>query len=140
MYDLEELVRRYLALWQLPDPKVRGTAVAELFTEDVEYYTEEGAAHGRQEMTACVADSYRMWVEPGKYVLRSAANADGHNGAVRFNWEVVAVECGDVAGVGFEFLMLAEDGRIRLDYRFTESPAPLPDAASGSLSHSGGGQ
>lgn len=137
MYDLEELVRRYLALWQLPDPHVRRTAVAELFTEDIAYFTRERAVHGRKEMAACVADSYRIWVEPGRYVFRSAANADGHNGAVRFNWEVVAVECGDVAGVGFDFLLLAEDGRIRLDYHFTDSPAPLPDAASRFLSRRG---
>jgi SnoaL-like domain len=130
MHDLEDLVRRYLALWQVPDPCARSAAVAELFTEDVTHYSANRAVHGLEEMAARVAAAYEAWVEPGKYILRSAVNADGHHGAVRFNWEVVAVEYGDVAGVGFEFLLLAEDGRIRIDYQFIDSPPPLPDLAT----------
>ncbi len=136
MRDLEDLVRHYLALWQLPDPLARRAAVAELFTEDIAHYNPHRAVHGLAEMAALVADCYRTWVAPGTYVFRSAVNADRHNDAVRFNWEVVAVECGDVAGVGFEFLLLAEDGRIRRDYQFIDSPAPLP-GVEGGLSEGG---
>jgi len=133
MRDLEDLVRRYLTVWQLPDPLARRAAIAELFTEDIAHYNPQRAAHGLAELAALVADCHRIWMSPGKYVLRSAVNADRHHDAVRFNWEVVAVERGDVAGVGFEFLLLAEDGRIRRDYQFIDSPAPLPGAEDGLL-------
>jgi hypothetical protein len=126
MSNLEELVNRYLAVWQDPDPQARCAAIAELFTEDVAHYSGDRAVHGREEMAIRVTDSYRAWVEPGAYVFRSAVNADGHHGAVRFNWELVAVECGDVAGVGFEFVLLAKDGRIRADYQFIDSVPPRP--------------
>jgi hypothetical protein len=39
---------------------------------------------------------------------------------VKFNWEAVSAD-GEVAGVGLAFLVLAPDGRIRLDYQFIES-------------------
>ena len=40
--------------------------------------------------------------------------------AVRFTWEMVSGD-GAVAATGLEFLVLAADGRIRLDYQFIES-------------------
>jgi hypothetical protein len=37
-----------------------------------------------------------------------------------FNWEMVATGTEEVAAVGREFVVLAGDGRIRLDYQFIE--------------------
>jgi len=39
---------------------------------------------------------------------------------VKFNWEMVSTS-GEVVGVGLEFMILAADGRIRMDYQFIES-------------------
>jgi hypothetical protein len=39
---------------------------------------------------------------------------------VKFRWEMVSAD-GAIAGVGLAFLVLATDGRIRLDYQFIES-------------------
>ena len=38
---------------------------------------------------------------------------------VKFHWEMVSAG-GEVAAVGLEFLVLARDGRIRIDYQFIE--------------------
>jgi hypothetical protein len=40
---------------------------------------------------------------------------------VKFRWEMVGKATGEVAGVGLEFLVLDEEGRIRTDYQFIES-------------------
>jgi hypothetical protein len=40
--------------------------------------------------------------------------------AIKFNWEMVPTAGGDAVGVGLEFLILARDGRFRLDYQFIE--------------------
>ena len=126
MSDLEALVDRYLALWQDPDPQARRAAIAEVFSEDIAHFTETREVHGLEEMADRVTDSYRAWVEPGKYVFRSAKNATGHHGAVRFNWEMVPIGGGDVAAVGFDFVLLNEEGRICLDYQFVDSQPPTP--------------
>jgi hypothetical protein len=44
---------------------------------------------------------------------------------VRFNWEMVPAAGGAAAAVGFDFLVLGDDGRIRLDYQFLDRP-PAP--------------
>lgn len=52
-------------------------------------------------------------------------NAEDHHNGVRFNWEMVPAASGAVAAVGFDFLVLGADGRIRLDYQFLDRP-PAP--------------
>ena len=39
---------------------------------------------------------------------------------MKFGWEMVRREDGEVAGVGLEVVFLADDGRIREDYQFIE--------------------
>lgn len=126
MHDLQALARRYLALWHASDATARGAQVAALFTEDAIYYSAAGGvASGRDAVTAGIEAVHRAWVLPGRYTFRSAGNADGHHDAVRFNWELISVAQGSVVGVGFEFLLLAEDGRIRQAYRFIDSSPAL---------------
>jgi hypothetical protein len=55
-------------------------------------------------------------VKAGGLVFRSANNADGYHDTVRFNWEMVP------AAVGFDFLVLGADGRIRFDYQVLDMP------------------
>lgn len=52
-------------------------------------------------------------------------NAEDHHNGVRFNWEMVPAAGGAAAAVGFDFLVLGDDGRIRLDYQFLDRP-PAP--------------
>jgi hypothetical protein len=59
------------------------------------------------------------------FVFRSANNAEDHHNGVRFNWEMVPAAGGAAAAVGFDFLVLGADGRIRLDYQFLDRP-PAP--------------
>jgi hypothetical protein len=40
------------------------------------------------------------------------------HGVVKFSWETVSVDTGDVAGGGLEILVLDDDGRIKADYMF----------------------
>ncbi len=37
---------------------------------------------------------------------------------VKFGWETVSVETGDVVGGGSDILVLDDDGRIKADYMF----------------------
>ncbi|MEU7916201.1 nuclear transport factor 2 family protein [Microbispora bryophytorum] len=121
MNDLNDLARRYVAVWNEPDAAVRREMIAQLFAPGAAHYTPSMEAHGHAQMEARIATSYDKWVEPGAYVFRAVENATGHHDAVRFNWEMVRTASGEVDSVGFDFLTLGEDGRIRTDHQFIES-------------------
>lgn len=61
-----------------------------------------------------------LWVEDAHYLAKTL-EAVGHHGKIKLRWEMLPAAGGDVISVGFDFLVLAEDGRIRTGYRFIES-------------------
>jgi hypothetical protein len=130
-----ELVDRYVAVWNEGDAARRRDAIAALWSEDAVHtlqppqevldaaaaldVTPVFQARGHAELEARVARAHEEFVVAGKFSFRSKGNAARLGDVVRFNWEMVSSD-GEVAGVGLEFLVLAPDGRIRLDYQFIE--------------------
>ena len=121
MSDVNDLVERYVAVWNEPDPQFRRKAIAALWTEDGAHYTPSMTAVGYDAIEERIAKAYEQWVRTSGFVFRYRHNADSHHDGVKFNWEMVPAAGGPVASVGFDFLVLAADGRIRLDYQFIES-------------------
>ena len=120
MSNLNELVERYVAVWNEPDPERRRRSIAELWAEDSAHFTPSLEVRGHTALETRVAGAYEKWVKTGGFVFRSANNADGHHDTVRFNWEMVPAAGGEPAAVGFDFLVLGSDGRIRFDYQFLD--------------------
>ncbi|MGC5009709.1 hypothetical protein ACLQ2R_02985 [Streptosporangium sp. DT93] len=136
MIDIQELVGRYVAVWNEPDPELRREAVAGLWAKDGvqvlqpprEIRDAAGAlgltavleARGHEELEVRVTRSYEEFVAPGAFLFRSRDNADRLGDIVKFNWEMVPTGGGEPAGVGLEILVLDEDGRIRTDHQFIE--------------------
>ena len=56
----------------------------------------------------------------GEFVFRAIDNVDSHHDTIRFSWTMVSACGGEVASVGFDFPILAPDGRIQADYQFIE--------------------
>ncbi len=125
MTQVTELVDRYVAVWNEPDADRRRTAIGRLWSEDAVQFTPSLEARGHRELEARVTVAHEKWVRSGGFVFRSVNNVEAHHGAVRFNWEMVSAAGGAVAAVGFQFLVLGDDGRIRLDYQFLDRP-PSP--------------
>jgi hypothetical protein len=133
-----EIADRYVAMWNEPDPDRRRAAIAELWTEDAAHLLQpphemrEAAAapgigltatleaRGHAALERRATSAYDQFIAPGEYTFRRRDDADRIADVVKFHWEMVAAESGDVAAVGLEFLVLAHDGRIRLDYQFIE--------------------
>ena len=65
--------------------------------------------------------SHDEFVARGGFVFRPAGDATRLRDVVKFRWEMVPRDGGDVAGKGLQVLVLDADGRIRLDYQFIES-------------------
>ncbi len=132
----KELVDRYVAVWNEPDPGERRRLIAELWTEDGAQMLQppremrEAAAslglsptlraRGHDELEARVTRAHEQFVAPGEFFFRPRDNPARLDDVVKFGWEMVARETGDVAGAGLEFVVLEGDGRIRVDYQFIE--------------------
>ncbi|MEU9340901.1 hypothetical protein AB0D74_06765 [Streptomyces sp. NPDC048278] len=133
--DAQRLADRYLAQWIVPDAAERRAAIERLWAEDATHVLRPPAeireiaaglgfdhttleAQGYDAIETRVARSYERFVEKMGFTFRSRADAVRLNGVVRFGWETVSTETGDVVGGGLEILVLDDDGRIKADYMF----------------------
>jgi hypothetical protein len=131
-----KLVDRFVAIWNEPSAERRRAIVREVWTEDALHVFEPPQevldaaaalrvtavfqARGHGELEDRIARAYQEFVAPGQLSFRLSGQAKRVADAVRFTWEMVSGD-GAVAATGLEFLVLAADGRIRLDYQFIES-------------------
>ncbi len=135
--DPRDLVRRYVAVWHEPDAELRRKAVHDLWAEDGAHVLQPPLqirqavaglgfpslvlqACGHEELQARVTRTYHEFVASGEYTFRSRDNADRLGDVVKFNWEMIPADGGEVAGTGLEVLVLDKDGRIKTDYQFIE--------------------
>lgn len=65
-------------------------------------------------------NSHHQWVGTEGMHFTSSMNATGHHNVVKFNWEMIPANGGAPTSIGFDFLILADDGRTDLDYQFIE--------------------
>ena len=63
--------------------------------------------------------AYQDFVASGQFVFRGRGDVVRLGDVIKFHWEAVTPD-GETGGVGLEFLVIGEDGRIRLDYQFIE--------------------
>jgi hypothetical protein len=136
----EELVDRYVALWNEPVAETRQSMIRELWTEGGAHILEPPGnirdaaaalgfappnlnleARGYEALEVRVSRAYEEFVVPGQFFFRSRGNVSRLKDVVKFNWEMVSTDGGDVAAVGLEIFVLDDDGKIRLDYQFIES-------------------
>ncbi len=131
-----QVADRYVAVWNEPDPDRRRTLIRELWANGGVQVLEapeamrEGAARyamsallearGHDALEERVTRAYEEFVAPGEFSFRSRGNAARLGDLLKFNWEMVSTNGGDVAAVGLEILELDGDGRIRTDYQFIE--------------------
>lgn len=136
MIDPQELVDRYVSVWNEPDADLRRKAIPALWTEDglqilqpPQQIVEAAAvigfvptleARGYHALEARVTRAYEAFIAPGKFAFRPRDNVARLDDIVKFNWEMVPTNGGEVAGIGLEILILGTDGRIRIDYQFIE--------------------
>jgi hypothetical protein len=123
MSRFDELTERYMAAWNEPDDDIRHAAVAELWDPRGSHFSYTFSTTGHTAIQDRVDQAYLKWVKEGGYTFRSAKNVVGRRNTVKFNWHMVA-GTGDVVSVGFDFIILDDDGRIRVDYQFTEPATP----------------
>ena len=80
----------------------------------------DGVLGGHGELEARMASAHDQFLAPGEFIFGTAttSNASATRSSSTGRWSPPAG--GDAVGVGLEFLILAPDGRMRLDYQFIE--------------------
>ncbi len=121
MTDYEQLVERYVALWNESDGPQRRNRIAELWAEDGTHANKRAEWRGHQAMDARVTGSWEKSIRDGGNVFVAAGNAEGYRNVLRFNWYMKRASGGQIAAQGFELLVLASDGRIAADYQFIDA-------------------
>jgi len=123
MIDPSELAARYVGIWNEPDAMRRRRRIAELWAEDGRHFTRTLEARGHEALETRVATAYEKWVKEGGYVFAPLGSASGHHDVVRLGWQMRPAAGGAAVSVGAAFLLVGDDGRIRVDYQFTD-PSP----------------
>jgi hypothetical protein len=116
--DIDDLVTRYVAVWNEPDPSARRAMIASLWAADATEYTEESEYHGHAAMESRVTEAHTDLVQKGGFLFHPEFDTRTHHGAIAFTTKMTPASGGDPAWRGRVFLVLADDGRIRDDYQF----------------------
>ena len=121
MRDIQTFVQDYIAVWNEPDAGKRRQLIRTLWQEDAHHLARTLEAVGHAGIEKRVTDAYDKWVKEKGNVFRLQRGVDGHHDTVKLRWEMLPAAGGAVISVGFDFLVLGGDGRIRTGYQFIEA-------------------
>lgn len=121
MTNIKTFVEQYISVWNEPDAGRRRAIVHALWQPDARHLARTLEADGHAGIESRVANAYDKWVREKGYVFRLRDGVDGHHGTIKLRWEMLPAAGGEVISIGFDFMVLGEDGRIRTGYQFIES-------------------
>jgi hypothetical protein len=119
--DIATFVDRYVNIWNEPDADRRRQTIRELWQEDASHLARTLEAVGYDGIETRVANAWQKWVKEKGNVFRLRDGVDGHHGTIKLRWEMLPAAGGEVISIGFDFLVLGDDGRIRTGYQFIEA-------------------
>jgi hypothetical protein len=120
MSHAEDLARRYVHIWNETDPAARRSQVAGLWIENGTHYVRAREVHGHADLELRVATSHQTNVAERNYTFELGGGVEQLRDMVKFNWRMVPNGGGAIAATGSIVLLLAEDGRVRIDYQFID--------------------
>jgi hypothetical protein len=121
MTDIKQFVDRYINIWNEPDVEARRQTIRDLWQEDAHHLARTLEAIGHAGIETRVRNAYDKWVKEKGNVFRLRDGVDGHHGTIKLRWEMLPASGGEVISIGFDFLVLGDDGRIRTGYQFIEA-------------------
>lgn len=119
--NINAFVERYISIWNEPDADARRQAVRSLWQEEASHLARTIEAVGHSSIETRVANAYQKWVKEKGNVFRLRDGVDGHHDTIKLRWEMLPAQGGGVISIGFDFLVLGKDGRIRAGYQFIEA-------------------
>ena len=119
MSEFNDLVDRYIAVWNEVDPDRRQRLIAETFSESASYIDPLMTSEGHAEIDGMVRAVQERF--PG-YRFGRAGTVDGHHDRIRFHWEL-ATEGGSVVAKGTDFATVASERMTTLTGFIDQAPA-----------------
>jgi hypothetical protein len=112
------LAERYVALWNQTDAAARRAEIEQLWVPAGEHFVRALQARGYEELERRVTGSHEKNVRDGGYRFRLAGAVQALQDTLMFHWDMVPAGTARVEALGLQFLKLAPDGRIAIDYQF----------------------
>jgi hypothetical protein len=120
MEDAEDLVQRFVSVWNERDPERRRQSVRNLWVPEGRHLMGGQDVRGYEGLEQRVAASNERNVAEKGYVFRPATGIQALPGVVKFRWDMVRAGSDEVISAGVGFLVVNEERRIVCDYLFTE--------------------
>ena len=108
MSDFDQVIERYLTIWNETDPSVRRTAIGEVFAEGVRYVDPLAAVEGRDALDALIG-VVREQFAGMEFSL--GGPVDAHHDQARFTWHL-GRPGEEPLVIGFDVAERDADGRI----------------------------
>jgi hypothetical protein len=118
MFDAEELVDRYVAVWNETDPERRQSQISALWLPEGRHYVGVREVLGYAALEHRITDSHNKNVRDSGHYFRAVKDARALRDIVVFNWEMLPNAEDKVAAHGFIVLRVDAEGRILVDYQF----------------------
>jgi hypothetical protein len=109
MTEVATTVETYIAAWNERDAQQRRALLAQTFTEDADYLDPLMHGEGQQGIDQMIAGAQQQYPD---YRFELAGSPDAHNDRVRFSWHLVGNGNGQPVATGYDFGVLAGDGRL----------------------------
>jgi hypothetical protein len=106
----EQLVERYLDIWNEPDADARRAAVADVYADAAQYVDPLVDVTGHDQISELIGAVQQQ--VPGHVFRLGDAGVDAHHNVARFSWELVPAGGGESLAIGFDVAVIEEDGRI----------------------------
>ena len=113
MSDTEQLINRYIDVWNERAADRRAAGLAEIWAADGSYIDPLVSATGRDEIDAAIDGAQRQF--PG-FSFRLSGAVEAHHNLVRFSWELGPEGSGDSEEApiaGSDVAVLDDDGKLR---------------------------
>jgi hypothetical protein len=118
---MDDLVCRYIDVWNEKDPAARRATIEALWTDGGRYVDPLVDVKGHESIDSMIGAVQTQFPE---FVFRLKPGVDAHHDVARFGWELGPAG-GEAVIVGIDVMVLAADGRINDVYGFWDKvPAP----------------
>lgn len=117
MADLQNLVHRYIELWNIADADKRAEAADALFAAEGGLTDPMVDVTGPAAVDAVIAAVRQQF--PG-HLIRLVGDIDAHHDTARFTWELAPEGGGESIVVGFDVATATGDGLLGRVYGFLD--------------------
>ncbi len=123
MSQPDNVVERYIAIWNETDVERRRDLIAQTWDDKSSYVDPLFSADGHEGIDALVAGFQQQFPE---HRFRLSSDVDQHHDRLRFSWELVEPVGGVAIVKGTDFGRVTSDGRLQVITGFLDQvPAEL---------------